>query len=117
MSGRAADPRKLCLDSSPSRSRRRRPVAFLVFSSRAARARVIASDLWSVPVEGLHLGVLASRGRGAIGVVDVARTARGHGRGGATRAGFRHLAFRLPQHWLEAEEVLHELVLDALLHQ
>src|SRR6266496_6713655 len=111
MSGRAADPRKLCLDSSPSRSRRRRPVAFLVFSSRTARARVIASDLGSVPVEGLHLGVLASRGRGAVGVVDVAGAARGHGRRGATRAGLGHFTFRLTDHGLEAEEVLYELVL------
>src|SRR6266508_2156108 len=112
---RAQIPRSARSDGSCAR--RRRPVAFLVFSSGAARTRVIASDLRGVPVEGLHLGVLASRSRGAVGVVDVAGAARGHGRGGATGAGFRHLAFRLAHHGLEAEEVLYELILDAFLHQ
>ncbi len=127
--GRSVDPGRvdfgIMLPRRGGSSRRRplpaagrlRAVAFLVFLARAAGAGVVAADLRLVPLERLDLRVLAARGRRAVGVVDVAGAARRHGRRGAPRTGLRHLAFRFAHHRLEAEEVLHELVLDALLHQ
>src|SRR6202162_1767135 len=98
-------------------SRRCRPVALLVFFPGAAGARVVAADLGCVPLEGLDLRVLAAGGRGAVGVVDVAGASGGQSGGHAAWALRDDFALRLAHHRLEAEEILHELVLDALLHQ
>src|SRR5207245_11290230 len=92
-------------------------VAFLVLLPGAAGARVVAADLGRGSLERLDLRVLAPGGRRPVGVVDVLRAARGERGRRAARALPGDLALRLAHDRLEAEEVLHELVLDALLHQ
>src|SRR5262249_59959465 len=93
-----------------------RPVALLVLLPGPARARIVATDLGRVALDGLDLGVLAARGGRAVGVVDVAwRAARAErGRSPPERPLLGSLRRLLLAHGLQLEEVLGDLDLDAL---
>src|SRR5580765_6145253 len=101
----------MSLELSPSGPCRRRPVALLVLLARAARARVVSSDLRLVALEGLDLRVAAARSRRAVGVVDVARLTGRHRGRRAPGLRLRDLSFGFSHDRLKAEEPLDELVL------
>ena len=65
----------------------------------------------------LDLRILAARGRGAVGVVDVRLPPRRHRDRRVPHLFVDELSLRLPHDRLEPEQVLDDLVLDSLLHQ
>src|SRR5712692_3261422 len=89
-------------------------VALLVLLARPAGTGVVAADLRCAALDGLDFGVLSARRGRAVGVV-VVRRAPGRERDRLASLG-RDLSLGLAHDRLEAEEVLHDLVLDALLH-
>src|SRR5262245_49172883 len=86
-------------------------MTLLELLSGSAGTGVVAANLRSVAMDGLDLRVLASGSRGAVGIVHVGRAAgRKRNRRSALRLRF---GAGFADDRLQAEQKLHDLILDA----